>query len=164
MKEIILHFSLLFAPVLYKTGLFAIVHCTVVKFWIRHLFIRGWVKKVFWYVYSKMYHYRGPPFLYKKTHTYILHRDIHKVYHDDMRHLHHPKWVTPRISERISCDESATFFENIAYISHIRHNHSTFPDIATIGHSKEVNGGISANVNNLFGLFTAHYFTNSSSV
>ena len=48
-----------------------------------------------------------------------------------MRHLHHPKWVTPRISERMSCEESAISFENIAYIPHIRQNHSTFPDLAT---------------------------------
>ena len=28
-----------------------------------------------------------------------------------MRHLHHPKWVTPSIIEGMSCDESATFLK-----------------------------------------------------
>ena len=32
-----------------------------------------------------------------------------------------------RISERMSCEESVIFFENIAYIPHIRQNHSIFP-------------------------------------
>ena len=35
-----------------------------------------------------------------------------------------------RISERMSCQESSIFFENLAYISHIRQDHKTFPPIA----------------------------------
>ena len=35
-----------------------------------------------------------------------------------------------RISERMSCKELAIFITNIAHISHIRQNHSTFPPIA----------------------------------
>ena len=53
-----------------------------------------------------------------------------------MRHLHHPKWVTPRISERMSCEESASLFLNIANMPHIRYNHSTTPDIAKKNHIK----------------------------
>ena len=36
-----------------------------------------------------------------------------------------------RVSEGISCEESAIFFANLAYIPHIRQNYSTFPPIAT---------------------------------
>ena len=34
-----------------------------------------------------------------------------------------------RISERMSCEESAIFFANLAHIPHITQNHSTFPSI-----------------------------------
>ena len=78
MKEIILLFSPLFAPVLYIIGLFAIVHCTVVKFWIRHLFIRGWVKKVFWYIPKCTT--IGVPLSYTKTHTHTYYIETYIKY------------------------------------------------------------------------------------
>ena len=36
-----------------------------------------------------------------------------------------------RISERMSCEELATFFANLADIPYIRQNHSTFELVAT---------------------------------
>ena len=36
-----------------------------------------------------------------------------------------------KISERMSCQESATFLTNLAYIPYIRQNHSTFELVAT---------------------------------
>ena len=36
-----------------------------------------------------------------------------------------------RVSEIMCCEESDIFFDNIAYITYIRQNHSTFPSIFT---------------------------------
>ena len=71
---------------------------------------------------------QGSPFLIQKhtyIHTYYIETDIHKVYHDDMRHLHHPKWVTPRISEGMSWEELANF-SKILHISPISPNLSRY--------------------------------------
>ena len=43
-----------------------------------------------------------------------------------------------RTSERMSSEESDIFSENLAYISQIRQNHSTFSLIATKNNLKEV--------------------------
>ena len=57
----------------------------------------------------------------------------------------------------MSWEESTISFANLASIPHIRQNHSTFPkkDLPDVW-------GISANINNIFGLFTTHSFTNSN--
>ena len=43
-----------------------------------------------------------------------------------------------RICERISCEESAIFFANIAKIPHIRQNHLTFPPTLTKNNLKKI--------------------------
>ena len=39
--------------------------------------------------------------------------------------------VKSRISDRMNCKESVIFLANLAYIPHVRQNHSTFPPNAT---------------------------------
>ena len=85
-----------------------------------------------------------------------------------------------RVSERMSCKESAIFFANRAYTPHIRQHHSTFQPTGTkfnwsviqcfyhmffgkiLRYRRSRSWGISATVNHIFGLFITHYFTNST--
>ena len=50
----------------------------------------------------------------------------------------HPVFLSSRVSETISCEDSAIFFAHLAYIPHVRQNHSTFPPILTKIKAKKV--------------------------
>jgi hypothetical protein len=69
----------------------------------------------------------------------------------------------------MSCEELAIYFPNLAYMAHIRQNHSilskyTFQKIKQLDQSAKkehaIKWEISANVNNILGFFATHCFTN----
>ena len=50
--------------------------------------------------------------------------------HQELR-IHWKSEGKNKISEKMSFEESVTFFASLAYIVHIKKNHSTFPPIST---------------------------------